>query len=100
MIHLDRSGRTIGKELYRSLQIMKAILNDLYQHKRLSKSEAKGILIDIAAEKYNDAHLASFMTVFMMRPITVDELSGFREALKELAIQIDLSEYNTRYLLV
>ncbi len=74
---------------------MKEILNDLYQHKRLSKSEAKQILIDIATEKYNDAHLASFMTVFMMRPITVDELSGFRDALKELAITIDLSAYNT-----
>ena len=74
---------------------MKAILNKLYNHERLSKSEAKKILIDIAAEKYNDAHLASFMTVFMMRPITVDELSGFRDALKELSIKIDLSDYNT-----
>ncbi|AOW21729.1 anthranilate phosphoribosyltransferase [Urechidicola croceus] len=74
---------------------MKAILNDLYQHKRLSKAEAKEILYNIAADKYNDAHLASFMTVFMMRPITVDELSGFREALKELAVKVDLSEYNT-----
>lgn len=74
---------------------MKHILNDLYQHKRLTESEAKRILIDIAAEKYNDAHLASFMTVFMMRPITVDELSGFRKALKELAVTVDLSEYNT-----
>jgi anthranilate phosphoribosyltransferase len=73
---------------------MKQILNELYQQKRLSKAEAKQILIDIAAEKYNDAHLASFMTVFMMRPITVDELAGFREALKELAIKVDLSEFN------
>ena len=53
---------------------MKKILNDLYQHKKLSKSEAKKILLDIAASRYNEAHLASFMTVFMMRPITVDEL--------------------------
>ena len=74
---------------------MKAILNDLYQHKRLSKFEAKQILINIAASKYNDAHLTSFMTVFMMRPITVDELSGFRDALIELSIKVDLSEYNT-----
>lgn len=74
---------------------MKKILNELYQHKRLSKSEAKHILMDIAAEKYNDAHLASFMTVFMMRPITVDELAGFRGALKELAIRVDLSDYST-----
>jgi len=74
---------------------MKQILNKLYNHERLSKSEAKKILIDIAAEKYDDAHLASFMTVFMMRPITVDELSGFRDALKELSIKVDLSAYNT-----
>lgn len=74
---------------------MKTILNDLYQQKTLSKAQAKEILIHIAAEKYNDAHLASFMTVFMMRPITVDELSGFREALKELAIQVDFSDFNT-----
>lgn len=74
---------------------MKAILNKLYNHERLSKAEAKQILIDIAASKYNDAHLASFMTVFMMRPITVDELSGFRDALKELAIKVDLSDFNT-----
>lgn len=74
---------------------MKDILNKLYQHQRLSESEAKEILINIAAEKYNDAHLASFMTVFMMRPITADELSGFRDALRELSIKVDLSDYNT-----
>ena len=74
---------------------MKAILNRLYHHEKLSRSEAKIVLIDIASEKYNEAHLASFMTVFMMRPITVDELSGFRDALKELSIKINLSDYNT-----
>lgn len=74
---------------------MKAILNKLYNHERLSKFEAKQILKEIAAEKFNDAHLASFMTVFMMRSITVDELSGFREALKELSVKVDLSAYNT-----
>ncbi|MCL4121032.1 UNVERIFIED_CONTAM: hypothetical protein GTU68_022804 [Idotea baltica] len=74
---------------------MKDILNKLYNHERLSKPEAKQILIDIASEKYNDAHLASFMTVFMMRPITVDELSGFRNALKELAVKVDFSDFNT-----
>jgi len=74
---------------------MKAILNKLYKHERLSKSEATQVLKDIALEQYNAAHLASFMTVFMMRPITADELSGFRNALKELSIKVDLSDYNT-----
>ena len=74
---------------------MKELLNQLYQHKRLTKSQAKEVLINIANEQYNDAHLASFLTVFMMRPITADELGGFREALLELAIKVDLSDYNT-----
>ncbi len=74
---------------------MKKILNRLFDHEKLTKSEAKQTLIEIASNKYNEHHLASFMTVFMMRPITVDELSGFREALIELSIKIDLSGYNT-----
>ncbi|MCT4699064.1 anthranilate phosphoribosyltransferase [Tenacibaculum haliotis] len=74
---------------------MKQILNDLYQHKRLTKLQAKQVLIDIASGKFNEAHLASFMTVFMMRPISVEELSGFRNALIELAIKVDFSDYNT-----
>ncbi|WP_369049260.1 anthranilate phosphoribosyltransferase [Tenacibaculum sp. UWU-22] len=74
---------------------MKQILNILFEQKRLTKQQAKEVLINIAQEKYNDAQLASFMTVFMIRPITVNELSGFREALKELAIKVDLSDFNT-----
>ncbi|MBE7697109.1 anthranilate phosphoribosyltransferase [Tenacibaculum finnmarkense] len=74
---------------------MKQLLNDLYQHKKLTKQQAKQVLIDIASGKFNEAHLASFMTVFMMRPITVDELAGFRNALIELAIKVDFSDYNT-----
>ena len=74
---------------------MKDLLNELYQHKRLTKSQAKEVLINIANEQYNDVHLASFMTVFMMRPITADELGGFRDALIELAVKVDLSDYNT-----
>ena len=74
---------------------MKHILNRLYQHERLTKAEAKEILISIASSNYNEAHLASFLTVFMMRPITVEELSGFRDALKELAITVDFSDFNT-----
>ena len=74
---------------------MKTILNKLFEQQRLTKKEAKEVLIQIANEQYNTAHMASFLTVFMMRPISVDELAGFREALLELAIKIDLSEFNT-----
>lgn len=74
---------------------MKVILNKLFEQQRLTKQEAKEVLIQIANERYNSAHMASFLTVFMMRPISVDELAGFREALLELAVKVDLSEFNT-----
>jgi anthranilate phosphoribosyltransferase len=31
----------------------------------------------------------------MMRSISIEELSGFRDALLELCIRVDLSDYNT-----
>jgi anthranilate phosphoribosyltransferase len=74
---------------------MKNILNKLFEQKELSKKEAKEVLIQMANEKYNTSQMASFLTVYLMRPISVKELAGFREALLELAIKIDLSEFNT-----
>ena len=74
---------------------MKQSLQHLFNHKTLSRREAKEILTEIAQEKYNHAQIASFLTVFRMRSITVDELSGFRDALLELCIPVDLSEFNT-----
>jgi anthranilate phosphoribosyltransferase len=74
---------------------MKSTLNKLFKQERLTKTEAKEVLVQIANERYNNSQIASFLTVFMMRPISVDELAGFREALLELAVRIDLSEFNT-----
>ena len=74
---------------------MKNILARLFEHDKLTQQEAKEILIKIAKGEFNNAQIASFLTVFLMRPITVDELSGFREALLELALKVDLSEFNT-----
>ena len=74
---------------------MKNILARLFDHNTLSKEEAKSILIDISHGKYNNAHIASFITVFLMRNITVDELAGFREALLELCIKVDLQDRKT-----
>ena len=74
---------------------MKNILNRLINHETLSKSEAKSVLVNISSNQYNASQVASFMTVFMMRNITIEELSGFREALLELCIPVDFSDYNT-----
>ena len=74
---------------------MKAILNRLIQHQQLSKEEARQMIINIADGQYNTSQIASFLTVYMMRSISLDELEGFREALLELCIAIDLSEFDT-----
>lgn len=74
---------------------MKTILNRLIQHETLTKEEAKTVLKNISNGSYNQSQIASFLTVFMMRNITIEELSGFREALLELCIPVDLSDYET-----
>ena len=74
---------------------MKTILNRLINHEILSKEEAKNVLVNISNGNYNPSQIASFLTVYMMRSISIEELSGFREALLELCIRIDLSAYNT-----
>ena len=74
---------------------MKNILNRLFNHETLTSDEAKKVLVNISNGDYNQSQIASFLTVYMMRSLTIEELSGFREALLELCIKIDLSNYNT-----
>ncbi|MFT5384070.1 MAG: anthranilate phosphoribosyltransferase [Saprospiraceae bacterium] len=69
---------------------MKKILTDLFDHKKLSRVEAKEILVKMANNEYNEAQMAAFISVFLMRAISVDELQGFRDALLELCLPIDL----------
>lgn len=65
---------------------MKAILNELIDHRSLSISTARQVLLDIASGKHNLSQIAAFMTVYMMRAITVEELQGFRDAMLELCV--------------
>ncbi len=74
---------------------MKEILNRLIQHERISKNEAKAVLVNISEGEYNNSQIASFLTVYMMRSISVEELDGFREALLDLCLPIDLSDFET-----
>ncbi|CAM4343398.1 anthranilate phosphoribosyltransferase [Zobellia nedashkovskayae] len=73
---------------------MKETLNKLINHDILPKEEAKQVLVNIAKGDYNTSQIAAFLTVYMMRSITIDELEGFRDALLELCLAIDLSEYD------
>ena len=74
---------------------MKDILHQLFEYKTLTRQEAEEVLRQIASGQVNETQMAVFMAVFLMRSITVEELIGFREALKSLAVPVDLSEYNT-----
>ncbi len=73
---------------------MKETLNRLINHEQLSKTDAKTILVNIAKGDYNSSQIAAFLTVYMMRSITIEELEGFRDALLELCLAIDLAAYD------
>ena len=74
---------------------MKDILIELINHKTLTRDVAKNTLLEISTGKKNISQVSAFLTIFMMRNITVDELEGFRDALLELCISVDLSDFNT-----
>jgi anthranilate phosphoribosyltransferase len=74
---------------------MKAILDKLFQFQKLSREEARKLLINLARGSYNAPQVAAFLSTYRMRTITLDELMGFREAMLELCLPLDFSEFNT-----
>lgn len=72
---------------------MKDTLQYLFEGNTLSREEAKSILLEVGKGLHSEAEFASLLTVFKMRPISSDELAGFRDAMFELSTQVDLSEY-------
>ncbi len=74
---------------------MKAILNKLFNHQSLGKSEAKEVLSNLAQGHYNASQMAAFLTVYLMRSITVEELEGFRDAMLDLCVRVPLDDYHT-----
>ncbi len=72
---------------------MKKILQYLFEHKTLSRVQAKEVLVNISKGIYNESEIASFTTVYLMRSITIDELQGFRDALMELCVRITIKDH-------
>ncbi|MEO5603059.1 MAG: anthranilate phosphoribosyltransferase [Cyclobacteriaceae bacterium] len=68
---------------------MKEILNELIDHRSLTKETARKVLVELTSGKFNLSQTSAFMTVYMMRSITVDELQGFRDAMLELCVRAD-----------
>lgn len=73
---------------------MKDILNQLFEHQSLDYQQSKRVLTEIGIGQYNPSQIAAFLTAFQMRNITVDELKGFRDALQELCLTVDLSDFD------
>ena len=73
---------------------MKDILNYLITRHTLDYDQAKSTLKEIAQGKFNDTQVTAFITVYMIRTITVEELRGFRDAMLEMCIPVDLSAYD------
>ena len=71
---------------------MKDLLYKMFEQKNLTRQEAHDVMLNIADCRYNNEQLAAFMTVFLMRSITTDELSGFRDALLERRVPVDLGQ--------
>jgi anthranilate phosphoribosyltransferase len=69
---------------------MKKILQHLFEHKALSRQQAREVMGNIARGIYNETELAALMSVYLMRSITIEELQGFRDGLLELAVPVDL----------
>jgi anthranilate phosphoribosyltransferase len=74
---------------------MKKILNFLFEHKSLSSKQAKEVLLNISKGLYNESEIAAFITVYLMRSITIEELQGFRDGLLELCVKVDLNGHET-----
>lgn len=73
---------------------MKQILNKLFEHQSLTREEATEVMTNIAEGKYNEAQISAFVSVFIMRSIELNEVIGFRDALLNMAIKADLSEFD------
>jgi anthranilate phosphoribosyltransferase len=74
---------------------MKKILQYLFEHKTLTRESAREVLVNIGRGEYNEHEVTAFMTVYLMRSITIEELQGFRDALLELFVKVDLDGYES-----
>lgn len=72
---------------------MKKILQFLFEHKTLSRDQARDVLVNISKGSYNEHEVTAFITIYLMRSITINELQGFRDALLDLCLKVDMNGY-------
>ena len=73
---------------------MKEILYQLFDYQYLTRDQAREVLFAIVKGDVPETQIASLITSFLMRSISVDEILGFRDALLEMRVEADLSDYD------
>jgi anthranilate phosphoribosyltransferase len=71
---------------------MKNLLVKLIECQKLSFDEAGKLMHGIAKNELNEAQIASVLTAFLIRTISIEELRGFRQALIDLAVKVNLND--------
>lgn len=73
----------------------KQLLQQLPHGKILTREEAFDCLMEMAQTDVSDAQILALMTALQVRGLHIDELSGFRDALFELALRVQLDGEET-----
>ena len=71
---------------------MQKILKQLFEHRPLNYADARNVMLQMSQGVFNEHELSAFMTVYLMRSITIEELMGFRSALLELAVKVNIEQ--------
>jgi anthranilate phosphoribosyltransferase len=71
---------------------MQKTLKQLFEHRPLNYADARNVMLQMSQGVFNEHELSAFMTVYLMRSITIEELMGFRSALLELAVKVNIEQ--------
>ena len=69
---------------------MKQILEQLLNKHNLIRDEAYNIMLSIMSGEYDDAQIAGFLMALRAKGETVDEITGFAQAMREKMVTIQL----------
>ena len=69
---------------------MKSELTQLINNAQLNHKKAYEMMKEIADGNVNQAQLSSFLSIFLIRGLSLEEMRGFIDSLNELAISINI----------
>ena len=69
---------------------MKQILEQLLSKQNLNRNEAFNLMLSIMSGEYDNAQIAGFLIALRAKGETVDEITGFAQAMREKMITVPL----------